>query len=193
MGGSRGQRRRTLILTSRMSATSRGGRSTKRSSTFPSSLTDISGTATAMCGRKALSATARFHRAAIGSTWSESSIGRGRATSFPRAGANTGTGRTTSSVACGGDRPATTIRTEFHKPEKGRYLHPTEDRAITVREAASLMSFPSHHKLPEDQPMTAMARQIGNAVPPLMARRLAEPIAGLLDEAASESSLEQVA
>lgn len=92
-----------------------------------------------------------------------------------------------------GDRPATTIRTEFHKPEKGRYLHPTEDRAITVREAASLMSFPSHHKLPEDQPMTAMARQIGNAVPPLMARRLAEPIAQALDEAASATALEQVA
>jgi DNA (cytosine-5)-methyltransferase 1 len=92
-----------------------------------------------------------------------------------------------------GDRPATTIRTEFHKPEKGRYLHPTEDRAITVREAALLMSFPSHHKLPEDQPMTAIARQIGNAVPPLMARRLAEPIAALLDTAAIEVVVEHAA
>lgn len=92
-----------------------------------------------------------------------------------------------------GDRPATTIRTEFHKPEKGRYLHPTEDRAITVREAALLMSFPSHHRLPEDQPMTAMARQIGNAVPPLMARRLAEPIARTLDEATNRTILKQVA
>lgn len=92
-----------------------------------------------------------------------------------------------------GDRPATTIRTEFHKPEKGRYLHPTEDRAITVREAALLMSFPNHHKLPEDQPMTAMARQVGNAVPPLMARRLAEPIARLLDEAAGEIMLKLAA
>lgn len=80
-----------------------------------------------------------------------------------------------------GDRPATTIRTEFHKPEKGRYLHPTEDRAITVREAARLMSFPDHHELPNDQPMTEIARQVGNAVPPLMAQRVAEAIAMALD------------
>jgi DNA (cytosine-5)-methyltransferase 1 len=92
-----------------------------------------------------------------------------------------------------GDRPATTIRTEFHKPEKGRYLHPTEDRAITVREAALLMSFPGHHKLPEDQPMTAIARQIGNAVPPLMARRLAEAIAHLLDAGVEPSALKHAA
>lgn len=92
-----------------------------------------------------------------------------------------------------GDRPATTIRTEFHKPEKGRFLHPTEDRAITVREAALLMSFPRHHKLPEDQPMTAMARQVGNAVPPLMARQLAEAIAPLLGDAEGYSGLARAA
>jgi DNA (cytosine-5)-methyltransferase 1 len=80
-----------------------------------------------------------------------------------------------------GDRPATTIRTEFHKPEKGRYLHPTEHRAITVREAARLMSFPDNFVLPDDQPMTAVARQVGNAVPPLMAQHLAEAIGIALD------------
>lgn len=80
-----------------------------------------------------------------------------------------------------GDRPATTIRTEFYKPEKGRYLHPTQDRPITVREAARLMSFPDDFVLLEDQPMTAVARQIGNAVPPLIAQRLAEAIATALD------------
>jgi DNA (cytosine-5)-methyltransferase 1 len=82
-----------------------------------------------------------------------------------------------------GDRPATTIRTEFYKPEKGRYLHPTEDRPITVREAARLMSFPDDFALLEDQPMTSVARQIGNAVPPLIAQRLAEAIATALDAA----------
>ncbi len=40
------------------------------------------------------------------------------------------------------DRPAYTIRTEFYKPEKGRYLHPSAHRPITVREAARCMSFP---------------------------------------------------
>lgn len=79
------------------------------------------------------------------------------------------------------DRPASTIRTEFYKPEKGRYLHPTEPRPITVREAARLMSFPDDFVLPEEQSMTAIARQVGNAVPPLLARRLAIAVAGRLD------------
>lgn len=92
------------------------------------------------------------------------------------------------------DRPATTIRTEFHKPEKGRYLHPTEHRAITVREAARLMSFPDDFALLDDQPMTAVARQVGNAVPPLMAQRLAEAIALALDAArVAEPALELAA
>jgi DNA (cytosine-5)-methyltransferase 1 len=90
------------------------------------------------------------------------------------------------------DRPATTIRTEFHKPEKGRYIHPTEDRAITVREAARLMSFPDDFVLLDDQPMTAVARQVGNAVPPLMAQRLAEAIAIALD-ATEAAALDLVA
>lgn len=80
------------------------------------------------------------------------------------------------------DRPATTIRTEFFKPEKGRYLHPSEHRAITVREAARLMSFDDDFVLPEDQPMTTIARQIGNAVPPVLARCIAESVALALDE-----------
>lgn len=80
------------------------------------------------------------------------------------------------------DRPACTIRTEFMKPEKGRYLHPTAHRAITVREAARCMSFPDDFQFPEEQSMTSVARQIGNAVPPLLARRIAESIAAELDQ-----------
>jgi DNA (cytosine-5)-methyltransferase 1 len=75
------------------------------------------------------------------------------------------------------DRPAITIRTEFYKPEKGRYLHPSAHRPITVREAARLMSFPDDFVLPEDQSMSSIARQVGNAVPPLFARRIAEALA----------------
>jgi DNA (cytosine-5)-methyltransferase 1 len=74
------------------------------------------------------------------------------------------------------DRPAFTIRTEFYKPEKGRYLHPSAHRPITVREAARLMSFPDDFVLPEDQSMTSIARQVGNAVPPLLARHIATAI-----------------
>jgi DNA (cytosine-5)-methyltransferase 1 len=65
-------------------------------------------------------------------------------------------------------RPAFTIRTEFYKPEKGRYLHPTEDRPITIREAARCMSLPDDFLLPVDQKWTEIAKQIGNAVPPLL-------------------------
>ncbi len=83
------------------------------------------------------------------------------------------------------DRPAYTIRTEFYKPEKGRYLHPTEHRPITVREAARCMTFPDDFVLPEEQSMTSVARQIGNAVPSLLARRIAEAIAEQLQDRAS--------
>jgi DNA (cytosine-5)-methyltransferase 1 len=75
------------------------------------------------------------------------------------------------------DRPGYTIRTEFYKPEKGRYLHPSEHRPITVREAARLMGFPDDFILPTDQSMTSVAKQIGNAVPPPLALRLAETLA----------------
>jgi DNA (cytosine-5)-methyltransferase 1 len=78
------------------------------------------------------------------------------------------------------DRPALTIRTEFYKPEKGRYLHPSAHRPITVREAARLMSFPDDFILPEEQSMSSVARQVGNAVPPLLARRIAESLAASL-------------
>lgn len=61
------------------------------------------------------------------------------------------------------DRPSVTIRTEFFKPEKGRYLHPTKNRAITHYEAAVLQGFPPDHLFVGSR--TAIARQIGNAVP----------------------------
>jgi DNA (cytosine-5)-methyltransferase 1 len=79
------------------------------------------------------------------------------------------------------NRPAFTIRTEFYKPEKGRYLHPVEDRPITIREAARCMSFPDDFVFPLDQKWTEIAKQIGNAVPPLLARAIAEAIASRLD------------
>ncbi|MCU1411892.1 MAG: dcm [Rhodoglobus sp.] len=61
------------------------------------------------------------------------------------------------------DKPSVTIRTEFFKPEKGRYLHPTANRAITHYEAATLQGFPPSHRFVGSK--TAIARQIGNAVP----------------------------
>ncbi|MCY4631895.1 MAG: DNA cytosine methyltransferase [bacterium] len=61
------------------------------------------------------------------------------------------------------DKPSVTIRTEFYKPEKGRYLHPIEDRPITHLEASRLQGFPDDYKWFGSK--YSIARQIGNAVP----------------------------
>lgn len=72
------------------------------------------------------------------------------------------------------DRPSVTIRTEFYKPEKGRYLHPEQHRPITHREAARLQSFPDEFIFTGSK--AEIARQIGNAVPPLLAKAIAEQV-----------------
>jgi DNA (cytosine-5)-methyltransferase 1 len=72
------------------------------------------------------------------------------------------------------DRPSFTIRTEFYKPEKGRYLHPQAHRPITHREAARLQTFPDSFVFEGSK--VEVARQIGNAVPPSLARSIAEHI-----------------
>lgn len=76
------------------------------------------------------------------------------------------------------DRPSFTIRTEFFKPEKGRYLHPVQHRPITHREAARLQSFPDDFMFVGSK--IEIARQIGNAVPPLLAARIADLVYLLL-------------
>lgn len=75
------------------------------------------------------------------------------------------------------NRPAFTIRTEFFKPEKGRYLHPEQHRPITHREAARLQSFPDDFKFLGSK--TEIAKQIGNAVPPMLAARVADCVFAL--------------
>jgi len=72
------------------------------------------------------------------------------------------------------DRPSVTIRTEFFKPEKGRYLHPEKHRPITHREAARIMGFPDD--FPFQGTKIEIARQIGNAVPPLLAGAIAKVV-----------------
>jgi DNA (cytosine-5)-methyltransferase 1 len=76
------------------------------------------------------------------------------------------------------DRPSVTIRTEFFKPEKGRYLHPDQDRPITHREAARLMGFPDDFKFVGTK--TEIAKQIGNAVPPPLAGAVGEVVRDIL-------------
>lgn len=84
------------------------------------------------------------------------------------------------------DRPAFTIRTEFFKPEKGRYLHPEQHRPLTHREAARLQSFPDDFRFTGSK--IAIARQIGNAVPPRLARHVADGVARMLRLGASRGA-----
>ncbi len=96
---------------------------------------------------------------------------RNRPDITPPCWANKPTGTTDVMGRLWWDRPATTIRTEFFKPEKGRYLHPTADRVISHREAARLQSFPDWYLF--EGTKIEIARQIGNAVPPLLALAIA--------------------
>ncbi|MDD5456570.1 MAG: DNA cytosine methyltransferase [Candidatus Margulisbacteria bacterium] len=65
------------------------------------------------------------------------------------------------------DDYSTTITGGCLNPSKGRFLHPEEHRAITIREAALIQSFPRRYKFPVDKiSKTNLALQIGNALPP---------------------------
>ncbi|MEV0699089.1 DNA cytosine methyltransferase [Saccharopolyspora sp. NPDC050389] len=82
------------------------------------------------------------------------------------------------------DRPSVTIRTEFYKPEKGRYLHPEENRPITHMEAALLQDFPMDFKWCGSK--VEIARQIGNAVPVGLARAIAGQVYDYLLEVSGQ-------
>ena len=61
---------------------------------------------------------------------------------------------------------APTITSGCSNPSKGRFLHPEEDRAITLREAALLQGFPAKYKFVQGIGKGDLAAMIGNALPP---------------------------
>lgn len=61
---------------------------------------------------------------------------------------------------------APTITTGCFNPSKGRFLHPEANRAITMREAALLQSFPRRYRFPVSLGKVKIAELIGNALPP---------------------------
>lgn len=63
-------------------------------------------------------------------------------------------------------KPAPTITSGCFNPSKGRFLHPEENRAITMREASLLQGFPIDYKFPFTRNKSALAAMIGNALPP---------------------------
>lgn len=82
-------------------------------------------------------------------------------------------GRTTTYGRLHPEKPAYTINTFFNRPNVGANYHYEEERLITVREAMRLQSFPDHF-VPQFSSQRSLHMQIGNAVPPLMARAVAE-------------------
>ncbi|MGY1635426.1 DNA cytosine methyltransferase [Geodermatophilus sp. SYSU D00742] len=71
-------------------------------------------------------------------------------------------------------RPSYTIITQFGNVTTGAYTHPTQDRAFSAREGARIQSFPDSYRFYGN--LTSKYRQIGNAVPPLLARTMAEAL-----------------
>jgi DNA (cytosine-5)-methyltransferase 1 len=70
------------------------------------------------------------------------------------------------------DAPAPVLTTKCTSISNGRFGHPTQDRPISVREAASLQTFPEDFIF--EGGIKSATRQVGNAVPVLLAQRLGE-------------------
>ncbi|MCB9261791.1 MAG: DNA cytosine methyltransferase [Flavobacteriales bacterium] len=73
------------------------------------------------------------------------------------------------------DRPSPTITTKFFSISNGRFVHPEEDRALSIREGATLQSFPKDYIF-ETKSIEKAARMIGNAVPPKYAEAIGRAI-----------------
>ncbi|MCZ7845731.1 DNA (cytosine-5-)-methyltransferase [Stenotrophomonas maltophilia] len=72
------------------------------------------------------------------------------------------------------DRPSNTITVNFVHPSSNRCIHPYQHRALTPREGARLQSFPDSYSFVGTT--AQVVKQIGNAVPPMLGRVLAESI-----------------
>lgn len=72
------------------------------------------------------------------------------------------------------DEISVTITTRFDTPSSGKFTHPFLNRAITVREAARIQSFPDNFHFVGNK--GSQMKQVGNAVPPLLAAAIAEVI-----------------
>lgn len=72
------------------------------------------------------------------------------------------------------DEISVTITTRFDTPSSGKFTHPFLNRAITVREAARIQSFPDDFHFVGNK--GSQMKQVGNAVPPLLAAAIAEVI-----------------
>jgi DNA (cytosine-5)-methyltransferase 1 len=74
------------------------------------------------------------------------------------------------------DKPSPTITGGCINPSKGRFLHPSAHRAISLREAALLQTFPKAYRFSLDHGRYSAALLIGNALPPEFIKRLAQAL-----------------
>jgi DNA (cytosine-5)-methyltransferase 1 len=79
------------------------------------------------------------------------------------------------------DNVSPTITGGCFNPSKGRFLHPCENRTITLREAALLQTFGFNFKVPSIFSKSAVAQMIGNAIPPEFVKMQAREISLALD------------
>ncbi len=86
------------------------------------------------------------------------------------------------------DRPAITITHYARNPASGRYTHPEQDRGLTAREAALLQSFPMGFEFTGKS--DDIYRQIGEAVPPILAAGVATNV--LIELVSQMPSTEQI-
>jgi DNA (cytosine-5)-methyltransferase 1 len=84
------------------------------------------------------------------------------------------------------DQPASALTTRCISLSNGRFGHPVQNRALSVREAASLQTFGTKFRFSGS--LNSMARQIGNAVPTLLAKRLGECFVRCVNSYSSERS-----
>lgn len=80
------------------------------------------------------------------------------------------------------DEVSPTITGGCVSPSKGRFLHPEQNRAITLREAAILQSFPPNYRFSLGRGICGVATMIGNALPPRFIREHAESIKNTFQE-----------
>jgi DNA (cytosine-5)-methyltransferase 1 len=88
------------------------------------------------------------------------------------------------------DQPAPTMTTRCTTPSCGRFVHPTADRGLTLREAALLQTFPLTYSFHGSY--QAVERQIGNAVPPRLAEALGLVVATMLAAADQRNTNRQL-
>jgi len=77
-------------------------------------------------------------------------------------------------------KQSVTITTRFDTPTGGRFIHPTENRTLSPREAARIQSFPDDFVFYGGK--RSISRQIGNAVPPKISFFLARLVKNILTE-----------